>query len=58
MAKPLIGVVASNKGDKTIIVSVTTRKRIPSTESNILFRSVSWRTMRKMKRSRVIAYRS
>jgi small subunit ribosomal protein S17 len=29
MAKPLIGVVASNKGDKTIIVSVTTRKTHP-----------------------------
>ena len=29
MAKTMTGVVASNKGDKTIIVSVTTRKTHP-----------------------------
>lgn len=29
MAKSLIGIVSSNKGDKTIIVTVTTRKTHP-----------------------------
>jgi small subunit ribosomal protein S17 len=29
MAKPIVGIVSSNKGDKTIVVSVHTRKTHP-----------------------------